>query len=147
LNGRQARAVASGFWRAAAEGDYAIHACAILPDHAHLVIGRHGRPLAQIVAHLKGRATQELSSEGIHPMARYGVEGAIPSPWARKYWKVFIDDDEWVRNAIGYVERNPEKEGKRAEHWNMVCRTSVDMTAAARPGMTGRAPRAERLCG
>ena len=121
LTGSQARAVATGFHRAAIEGAYVIHACAILPDHVHLVIARHPRAISQIVAHLKGRATQQLLAEGLHPLARFeGVDGAIPSPWARKYWKVFIDETRWVLNAIGYVEGNPTKEGKRRQRWKMI---------------------------
>jgi hypothetical protein len=45
FTGVQARAVATGFWHAAIEGDYAIHSCAILQDHCHLIIagGTSGR--------------------------------------------------------------------------------------------------------
>jgi REP element-mobilizing transposase RayT len=121
FTGLQARAVATGFHRAATEGGYPIHACAILDDHAHLVLGRHDRLISQIVAHLKARATQQLSAEGLHPLARYSdKDGATPTPWARKYWKVFIDRVGWVRNAIDYVNGNPEKEGKRRQHWKMI---------------------------
>ena len=41
LTGRQALAAANGFRRACTESGYVFHACAILPDHVHLVIGRH----------------------------------------------------------------------------------------------------------
>ena len=121
LTGAQARAVASGFHRAAIEGNYVILACAILPDHVHLVIERHARPIPQIVSHLKGRATQQLVVEGLHPFALFAEpDGSVPSAWARKYWKVFIDDPHWVRNAIRYVEDNPVKEGKRRQRWRMI---------------------------
>ena len=43
LTGRQARAVGRGFAQATREGRYAVHACSILPDHVHLVAGRHAR--------------------------------------------------------------------------------------------------------
>lgn len=121
LSGLQARAVATGFHRAAIEGSYAIHACAILREHAHLIIGRNDRDVSQIVSHLKGRATQQLAAEGLHPFVRYADDDrASPSPWARKYWKVFIDQDDWVWNAVNYVEANPEKEGKSRQNWKMV---------------------------
>ena len=40
FNGHQALAVATGFVRKAAASKYVIHACSILPQHVHLVIGR-----------------------------------------------------------------------------------------------------------
>src|SRR5262245_50004799 len=43
FTGTQARAIARGFATAAQEGNYIVHALAILPDHAHLVIARHRR--------------------------------------------------------------------------------------------------------
>src|SRR5262245_24214824 len=52
-SGAQARAIASGFAKAAAEGGYQILACAILPDHDHLIMSRTDRPIGQVVAHLK----------------------------------------------------------------------------------------------
>src|SRR5690349_3226555 len=41
LTGGQARAVARGFALACEEGGYETFACAILPDHVHLVLARH----------------------------------------------------------------------------------------------------------
>jgi REP element-mobilizing transposase RayT len=123
LTGAQARAVGRGFAKAAKEGGYVILALAILPDHVHLIIARHDRPIGQIVAHLKARATQELKAEGIHPLKEFtDAEGNTPSPWARNYWKVFIDNVNWVGNAIEYVENNPLKEGKPRQAWAAVTR-------------------------
>ncbi|MHB1157304.1 MAG: hypothetical protein ACYC26_10760 [Phycisphaerales bacterium] len=58
FNGLQARAIARGFAQASKEYGYAIHACAILKDHTHLVVGRHHRTAEQIRDHLKSRATR-----------------------------------------------------------------------------------------
>ena len=44
ITGIQAVAVADGFRKATQEGNYLLQACAILPDHVHLVIARHDRP-------------------------------------------------------------------------------------------------------
>jgi hypothetical protein len=41
FTGLQARAIARGFVRAGEESGYVFHACAIMPDHVHLVIMRH----------------------------------------------------------------------------------------------------------
>jgi hypothetical protein len=62
-----------------------------------------------------------LLQEGLHPLESFAdTEGKVPSPWARKYWKVFIDRKGWVRNAIEYVEENPVKEGKQRQQWKLV---------------------------
>ena len=120
-NGFQARAIASGFAHAARESGYSALACTILHDHAHVVIARTDRPISQVVAHLKGRATQQLRDESIHPFEPFeDADGNVPCMWARKYWKVFVDNESHVRSAIRYVENNPLREGKRKQRWKFV---------------------------
>ena len=121
FSGPQARAVARGFRRAIREAAYPVHACAILADHVHLVIGAHARPYEQIIAHLKARATQQLRAEAIYPLARLQqTDGAIPSPWAEGLWKVYCFDPAHIASAIRYVERNPSREGNRPQRWSFV---------------------------
>jgi REP element-mobilizing transposase RayT len=121
FSGRQALAVGNGFKRAIEESGYVVHACSILPCHAHLVIARHNHSAEQIVGHLKGRATQQLAAEGLHPLAAYcEPDGTTPSPWARGGWRVFLHTDADVLNAIGYVEKNPIKDGKPLQRWSFV---------------------------
>jgi hypothetical protein len=44
----------------------------------------------------------------------------VPTVWAGKYWKVFIDTAEHLEAAIAYVENNPVKEGKPKQFWSFV---------------------------
>ncbi len=112
FSGKQALAVAHGFAMAKKEGEYSIFACAILPEHVHLVIGRHpDRTIGRIVSHLKARATRQLSLEALWEKN---------SVWANGYWKVFLDVDKDIRQAIQYTEENPVKEGKPYQHWSFV---------------------------
>jgi REP element-mobilizing transposase RayT len=121
FNGPQARAVGMGFKRAIEESGYVVYACSILPKHAHLVIARHARRAEQIVGHLKGRATQQLGAEGLHPLADYRQpDGTVPSPWARNGWPVFLENDKEILGAIEYVEKNPLREGKPQQRWSFV---------------------------
>ncbi|HEX5243341.1 MAG TPA: hypothetical protein VFW23_08800 [Tepidisphaeraceae bacterium] len=46
--------------------------------------------------------------------------GNPQSPWGSKLWKVYIDDDRHLRQAIRYVEQNPLKEGKSVQRWSFV---------------------------
>lgn len=113
FTGRQALAVGHGFHKALAESGYAIHACSILPEHVHLVIGIHARDIARIVGHLKGRATQRRHADGLWPSDNRPV-------WAERGWHVFLDSIADVHRAIAYVEANPEKEGKPRQRWSFV---------------------------
>ena len=121
FTGKQALAVGVGFKRAITESQYVVHTCSILPEHVHLVVARHKHRGEQIVGHLKGRATQQLTAEGIHPLSDYRQrDGTVPSPWARKSWTVFLHTDDEIRRAIRYVEQNPVKDGKPKQQWSFV---------------------------
>jgi hypothetical protein len=41
-----------------------------------------------------------------------------PSSWSDRRWKVFLDSEEAIENAIHYVEENPEKEDKPRQKWS-----------------------------
>jgi len=114
FDGIQARAVGCGFARAVRESHYLVLACAILPAHVHLVVGVHTNPPKRIIGHFKGRATQYLNQEGIHPM------GNQVSPWSQKGWAVFLDTEDEVLHAVEYVNQNPIKEGLPPQHWKFV---------------------------
>ncbi len=115
LGGAQARAVGRGFAIFLAKSDVTIWACAILPEHVHLIIARHDYAVETIVNLLKGQATRQLASEDLHPLAAFPARtGRMPKVFARGHWKVFLESDDAIRRAIRYVEHNPIKEGKPA---------------------------------
>ena len=121
FNGHQAIAIAEGFGDWVANSGATILACAILPEHAHLVVTRHRFPIEQVANLLKGQATKSLTKAGLQPFqAQPYRDGTLPSPWARKFWKVFLTTDEDILRAIRYVENNPLKEGKRRQRWGFV---------------------------
>jgi REP element-mobilizing transposase RayT len=121
LTGLQALAVAQGFAAAAKKCRLTIWACSILPEHVHLVIGRHRYEVERIANLLKGEATKELRRRNLDPMSVYARAGKRPrSPWARGAWKVFLDTEEAIENAIYYVDENPSKEGKRRQQWSFI---------------------------
>lgn len=110
FTGHQALSIGRGFAAAIDESGYVIHACSILPEHVHLVVGRHVRRSEQIIGHLKARATQRLLADGSWP-------GAKHSPWAAGGWSVYLNSPADVERSIEYVERNPIKDGLRAQRW------------------------------
>ncbi len=105
--------IGRGFHKAVDESNYQIHACAILPEHVHVVMARHERKIERMVGHLKTRATQQLVDTESWP-------GPDRPVWAEGCWKVFIDDVEHLQKAIAYVEGNPAKEGRPAQSWAFV---------------------------
>jgi REP element-mobilizing transposase RayT len=121
FTGKQALSVAQGFARAIEMSGYAAYACAILPEHVHLILGRCDRPVERVAGHLKAEATRQLEADGLHPFhGQRRRNGTRPSPWAERCWKVYMDNLGHVRGAIRYVEENPLKEGKRRQHWSFV---------------------------
>jgi REP element-mobilizing transposase RayT len=121
LDGVQARAVIRGFSRFVDRSGIKVFACAILPEHVHLVIGRHHYSIEEIARHLKADATTELNRERVHPARDYPYRnGSLPSPWARGEWKCFIDNEDYTRNAVRYVNRNPTREGRKPQSWSFI---------------------------
>ena len=121
FTGVQARAVGQGFSVAVQKAGYQILACAILPDHVHVVVATHRNKPTLVVGHLKREATLQLVAQHLHPFRHlHATGGSLLSCWAEKCWKVYLDTRDDVNRAIRYVEENPLKEGKPRQHWSCV---------------------------
>jgi REP element-mobilizing transposase RayT len=115
FTGVQALSIARGFAGATRDAKYIIHACCVLPDHVHLVVQDHVRPIRQIVGHLKAESTRQLRADG-----HYTIPAT--SPWGKGCWVLYLHSSTDIRRAIRYVENNPLKEGKRKQNWSFVTR-------------------------
>jgi REP element-mobilizing transposase RayT len=122
LTGRQALAVAQGFGQFVRKSGLGIWSCSILPEHVHLVLARHRYNIEQAANLLKGEATRRLLEKNLHPMKRFqrSKRDRLPSLWGENQWKVFLDCEEAIENAIRYVEENPERENKLRQQWSFV---------------------------
>jgi REP element-mobilizing transposase RayT len=121
LSGKQAQSVGHGFASSVRKSRYCLWACSILPEHVHLVIARHNYEVEQIANLLKGEATKELKKAARHPQARFvRADGKVPSMWAERQWKVYLDSEEAIEAAVRYVEENPVKEGKPRQKWSFL---------------------------
>jgi REP element-mobilizing transposase RayT len=141
FSGVQARAVGRGFARYAEAAGLVLRACAILPDHVHLVIDRFRLSAESVVIQLKGDATERLLEEQLHPFGHLrDRKNRTPKCWARGQWSVFLETDEDVYRAIRYVEDNPIKEGKPRQRWPFVT-SLVSPRRAAERVPRSRAPR------
>jgi REP element-mobilizing transposase RayT len=120
FNGHQAQCIGTAFAEFAAKANLVIHACAIMPDHVHVVVARHRYSIEQAVNLLKGAATRRLVAHSIHPFAP-DAEGVRPSIWAAGLgWKVFLNTPDEIRGRIRYVEENPVKARLPAQKWKFV---------------------------
>jgi len=113
----QTRAIGDGFADYAKNSELAVWACAIMPDHVHLVLSRHRLKIEPLVIQLKGHATRALIDKGVHPFV--DIAKPVPKCFARGEWKVYPEPDE-VPRAVRYVKNNPVKEGKPQQHWPFV---------------------------
>ncbi len=120
LTGLQAQSIGRGFANVVEKSGYTIWACAILPQHTHLVIARHTYKVEYIVNLMKGGASKQVLKDGRHPLRSFLRDGKCPRMWAERRWKVFLDSEEQIETAIRYVEENPIEEGKPRQHWNFV---------------------------
>jgi REP element-mobilizing transposase RayT len=121
FTGVQARAIGTAFAEAARKSNYTLWACAIMPEHTHIVIARHRYAIEQIANLLKGAATRRLIAERLHPLAEFAPrDGRPPGVWAQRCWKVFLNSEADIEGAIQYVEENPIREGKPPQRWTCV---------------------------
>ena len=77
------------------------YACAIMPDHVHLVVRKHKLKAEQMIEKLQAFTRLRLCSSASippdHPI------------WTLGGWKSFLDRPAAARRAIHYVENNPLK--------------------------------------
>ncbi len=119
FTGKQALEIARAFAAAGHTADYCIYACAIMPDHVHLVVERHLRRAEGIAGHLKYAATRRLYDLGLYPRQHWAGSGKRPSMWAARSWCVFLAQRD-MPQTIKYVENNPVEAGLRPQRWSFV---------------------------
>jgi hypothetical protein len=107
--------VAAAFARVIKEQNYTCYACAIMPDHVHIVVRKH-------------RHSAEEMIEKLQNAARWALIESTPCLWPDDHpvwtagggWKVFLDHPDEVERTIPYVEKNPIKIGLPPQRWPFV---------------------------
>ncbi|MBK8267775.1 MAG: transposase [Planctomycetes bacterium] len=123
FSGVQARAVGRGFAKAIEDLRVTNCACAMMPDHVHLVVGRSAHSIEDVSTRLKSEASRKLVDESLHPFDELrNSAGDLPSVWAEGEWKVFLNSPEAITHEIQYVEENPIKAGLKPQRWSFVTR-------------------------
>lgn len=93
-----------------------MYACAIMPNHVHVVVGRHAESYERMVSRLKARSSQRVrEARGIATANRRTDRVPI---WTEGYWVRYIDNAEQMERVIDYVNRNPGPD--RPQRWSFV---------------------------
>jgi REP element-mobilizing transposase RayT len=91
---------------------YTCYACAILPNHVHLVIRKHRDHGEDMIDNFQNESRAALIKVGArtnqHPV------------WGGPGWKVFLFTQEEIVGRIEYVRNNPIKEGRPKQLWDFV---------------------------
>ena len=96
-----------------ADQGYTCYACAIMPDHVHLLIRRHRDKAETMIALFqeKGRAAL-IAAEKRTPVQPIWTDG--PG------WKTFINSRRQFEAEIVYIRQNPVKIGRAVQVWDFV---------------------------
>jgi REP element-mobilizing transposase RayT len=121
MSGIQARAVAHGIGTVVPKVGLTVYACAVLPDHVHLVVARHRIDGDELIGYLKRAGTRGLNEEKLNPMQRFPkADGRLPSPWGGRGWNVMLFTAGRMHAAIRYVEENPVRAGYKRQRWKFM---------------------------
>lgn len=109
---RDILSVGESFADAVARYRYTCYACAILPDHVHILIRRHRDEAAVMI-----RLIQD------HSRLRFRDAGLAPPDhpvWGGPGWVVYLDHPDEVRRTIRYINDNPKKLHIPEQKWSFV---------------------------
>jgi REP element-mobilizing transposase RayT len=112
LEAAEVLAVADAFAVAFCSHRYACYACAIMPDHIHILIRKHRDLAEDMILNLQDASRTHVRELGIrkfdHPV------------WGGPGWKVFLDSVEDIERTIRYIELNPVKARLPEQQWEFV---------------------------
>ncbi len=110
LSETQRNIVAAGFAEVIQRTPYTCYACAIMPDHVHILLRQHRHRVDEMIANLQSASRLRLSA---HLPENHPV-------WTTGGYNRFILTPQQMRNTIEYIASNPSKEGLPAELWDFI---------------------------
>ncbi len=121
LSGKQALCVATAFGQCLSNQRIRCFACAVLPEHSHLVLENTEQDIDALMIDLKAAAVKHLLDARLHPFQEFADRQLkIPKMWARNGFKTFLFDHDEVVERIHYVEDNPLEAGLKRQQWSFV---------------------------
>ena len=104
--------IARGFAEVVRLRKYTCYACAVMPDHVHILIRKHRDKAEQMIENLQDASREHLREEGLRDEA-HPVWGG-PGP------KVFQDHPDGIRRTIKYIRANPSGRKLSPQSWPFV---------------------------
>jgi REP element-mobilizing transposase RayT len=105
--------IATAFGHVITTRKYTCYACAIMPDHVHIVIRKHRDTAEEMMDALRSASRDRLLGSQFgcyeHPIWSGGLG-----------WKVFLDHPDDVWRTIPYVEKNPQPLELPVQRWPFV---------------------------
>ncbi len=112
VRGRCVEIVARAFEQVMQDERYRCYACAIMPDHVHVLIRKHKHHAEEMIERLQKASRLALLESELFPAAH--------PIWTRGGWKVFLDHPDEVHRTIPYIEQNPIKINLPPQRWPFV---------------------------
>jgi REP element-mobilizing transposase RayT len=104
--------VATAFAEVISHQRYTCYACAIMPDHVHMIIRKHKHCAEEMIELLQNAARWKLNESHLWPSDH--------PVWTRGGWSVFLDHPNDVERTIPYIEDNPKMIGLAVQRWPFV---------------------------
>src|ERR1700687_3543776 len=91
---------------------YTCYACAIMPDHIHMLIRKHRDSAEDMILQIQSASRVALQESG-----HFSIDHPV---WGGPGWKVFLNSREDIARTVHYVEDNPIKTFQPPQSWPFV---------------------------
>jgi len=104
--------VAKSFSLVIEQRRYTCYACAIMPDHVHMLIRKHRDHAETMIDNLQKASRDNL--------IRAGRRASTHRVWGGPGWKVFLYTPADFIRDIEYIRNNPIKANRPPQKWKFV---------------------------
>ena len=96
-----------------ADREYVCYACAVMPDHVHILIRRHRDRAEEMIEQFQNQTRTALIEAG--------KRSHVQPVWTDgPGWKTFVNSQWQFWSEIKYIEMNPKKAGRAGQNWEFV---------------------------
>ena len=111
---KEVAVVAQSFAEVIRKANYTCYACAIMPDHVHLLIRKHRDQPDQMIELFQNESRSAV-------LAKAQPNRATEHPvWGGSGWKVYLRSRAAIERTVKYIENNPVKIGRPIQRWDFV---------------------------